>query len=154
MLIFACWYDKSIMDVLSNSADDVQLDALLQDLAAIQVHLDLAIRDGIEERHRMQTACTKLGNTMRSIHEARRAEAPGDRPAAIEREMALSRLSAREKEVLRLIAQGYSTKEIAGTLNISFKTAVTHRTHLLRKLQLHESASLVRIAIRAGLVAA
>jgi DNA-binding NarL/FixJ family response regulator len=68
--------------------------------------------------------------------------------------VALSRLSAREKEVLRLIAQGFSTKEIAGTLNISFKTAVTHRTHLLRKLQLHESASLVRIAIRAGLVAA
>jgi DNA-binding NarL/FixJ family response regulator len=141
------------MDVLSNSADDVQLDELLHDLAAMQVHLDLAIRDGIEERHRMQMACTKLGNTMRSIHEARRAEAP-DRPAAIEREVALSRLSAREKEVLRLIAQGFSTKEIAGTLNISFKTAVTHRTHLLRKLQLHESASLVRIAIRAGLVAA
>jgi DNA-binding NarL/FixJ family response regulator len=141
------------MDVLSNSADDVQLDELLHDLAAMQVHLDLAIRDGIEERHRMQMACTKLGNTMRSIHEARRAEAP-DRPAAIEREVALSRLSAREKEVLRLIAQGFSTKEIAGTLNISFKTAVTHRTHLLRKLQLHESANLVRIAIRAGLVAA
>ena len=54
---------------------------------------------------------------------------------------------------MSLIAQGCSTKEVAAQLGITFKTAVTHRTHILRKLDLHESASLVRLAIRAGLAA-
>jgi DNA-binding NarL/FixJ family response regulator len=64
----------------------------------------------------------------------------------------LERLSHREKQVLRLIAEGQSTKEIGATLNISFKTVVCHRTHLLKKLNCHESATLVRLACRAGLV--
>jgi len=69
-----------------------------------------------------------------------------------EARIALRLLSSRELEVLGLIAEGYSTKEIGARLGITFKTAVTHRTRILRKLQVHESASLVRLAVRAGLV--
>ena len=64
----------------------------------------------------------------------------------------ISKLTPREVEVLRLIAGGMSTKEIASYLNISFKTAVSHRSHILEKTNCHESASLVRLAMRAGLV--
>ena len=66
--------------------------------------------------------------------------------------MQIERLTPREIQVLRLIAEGLSTKEIAHRLKITFKTAVSHRTHLLQKLGIHESATLVRLAIRAGLV--
>jgi len=64
----------------------------------------------------------------------------------------LRRLSPREIDVWRLIAEGHSTKEIAYHLRVSFKTAVSHRTHLLKKLGIHETATLVRLAVRVGLV--
>jgi DNA-binding NarL/FixJ family response regulator len=61
-------------------------------------------------------------------------------------------LTPRQREVLQLIAEGYSTKEIAEKLNISVKTAKTHRTELMRRLNLHDVASLVRYAMQIGLV--
>ena len=61
-------------------------------------------------------------------------------------------LSPREREVLRLIAAGRSTKEIAVVLGISVKTADSHRTRLMDKLDLHDTASLVRYSIRRRLI--
>ena len=61
-------------------------------------------------------------------------------------------LSARERQVLQLVAEGKSTKEIAGLLGISFKTVESHRARIMEKLGLHETASLVRYAIRKGLI--
>lgn len=61
-------------------------------------------------------------------------------------------LSRREHQVLTLIVAGKSSKEIAAELGISFKTAVTHRTSIMSKLDVHEIASVVREAIRRGLV--
>jgi len=61
-------------------------------------------------------------------------------------------LSPREKEVLKLIAMGYTGKEIAGILNISVRTANTHRANIMRKLALKNTASMVRYAILSGLV--
>ena len=63
-------------------------------------------------------------------------------------------LSARERQVLQLIAEGKTTKEAAGVLNISVKTAETHRTRIMEKLDIHETASLVRYAIRRGIIEA
>lgn len=63
-------------------------------------------------------------------------------------------LSPRERQVLQQIAEGNTTKEIASQLNISVKTAETYRTRIMEKLDLHETASLVRYAIRRGLVQA
>jgi two-component system response regulator NreC len=61
-------------------------------------------------------------------------------------------LTPREREVLRLVAEGKSTKEIAGVLQITPKTAETYRGRLMEKLAIHDTANLVRYAIRQGLV--
>jgi DNA-binding NarL/FixJ family response regulator len=61
-------------------------------------------------------------------------------------------LSPRELQVLQLVAEGKTTKEVAVLLNISVKTAESHRTRIMEKLDVHETASLVRYAIRRGLV--
>jgi PAS domain S-box-containing protein len=61
-------------------------------------------------------------------------------------------LTERERQVLVLIADGKSTKEAAARLGISYKTADSHRSRILEKLGVHETASMVRYAIRAGLV--
>ena len=64
----------------------------------------------------------------------------------------LELLTPRQREILQLIAEGKSTKEIAFELKVSAKTIETHRAQLMRRLNLHDVASLVRYAIRAGLV--
>ena len=61
-------------------------------------------------------------------------------------------LTPREREVLQLVAEGRSTKEVAGILGVSVKTAETHRTRLLTKLDIHHTAGLVHYAIRRGLI--
>jgi two-component system response regulator NreC len=61
-------------------------------------------------------------------------------------------LSQRERQVLQLVSEGNSTKDIAVHLGISAKTAESHRTRLMKKLDIHETASLVRYAIRRGLI--
>lgn len=61
-------------------------------------------------------------------------------------------LSTRELQVLQLVAEGKTTKEVANILDISAKTAESHRTHLMEKLEIHETAGLVRYAIRRGLI--
>jgi DNA-binding NarL/FixJ family response regulator len=64
----------------------------------------------------------------------------------------LARLTPRQREVLKLIAEGKSTKQIALALNISVKTVETHRMLLTDRLDIHETAGLVRYAIKAGLI--
>jgi DNA-binding NarL/FixJ family response regulator len=66
----------------------------------------------------------------------------------------LQRLSPRQREVLQLVAEGHSSKEIAATLDISVKTAESHRGELMKSLNIHDIASLTRYAIREGLVSA
>jgi len=67
-------------------------------------------------------------------------------------EATAERLTAREQQVLQLIAEGKTTKEIAVILGVSVKTAESHRGTLMSKLDLHSAAELVRYAIRRGLV--
>jgi len=64
----------------------------------------------------------------------------------------LDLLSPREREVLQLVAEGLSTKEIASVLGISPKTADAHRSNLMQKLDLHDARALTRYALRKGLV--
>lgn len=61
-------------------------------------------------------------------------------------------LTPRQREVLTLVAEGYSTKDIARTLGISVKTVETHRAQLMERLGIHDVAGLVRYAIKMGLV--
>jgi DNA-binding NarL/FixJ family response regulator len=64
----------------------------------------------------------------------------------------LADLTTRQREILQLIAEGQSTKEIAGILEVSSKTVETHRMRLMDRLDIHDVPGLVRFAIRAGLV--
>jgi DNA-binding NarL/FixJ family response regulator len=63
-------------------------------------------------------------------------------------------LSERERQVLQLIAEGHTTKSIASMLFVSVKTAESHRTHIMQRLDIHNIASLVRYAIRRGMIKA
>ena len=64
----------------------------------------------------------------------------------------LDQLTPRQREILQLIAEGRSTKEIAFTLNVSVKTVETHRAQLMDRLDIHDVAGLVRYAMRVGLI--
>jgi len=58
------------------------------------------------------------------------------------------RLTAREREIVQLLAEGKTSKEVAAVLNISAKTAETHRAHIMRKLEFHSVGEIVRYAVR------
>ena len=73
-------------------------------------------------------------------------ELMGDRP-----DSAFSVLSAREREVLQMLAEGRSVKDIAGVLGVSIKTVETHRKNIMDKLDIHSVAELTKYAIREGL---
>jgi DNA-binding NarL/FixJ family response regulator len=62
-------------------------------------------------------------------------------------------LTSREREIVQLIAEGRSSKDVAAALRISVKTAETHRTNLMRKLGVHSVSEIVRYAIRNGIIA-
>ncbi len=97
---------------------------------------------------------------IRAIHEVQRGMmylSPGISQAVVDAYLAKSDvppdpLTAREREVLQLVAEGKSTKEIAQLLGISFKTAESHRTRIMKKTSIHETAGLVRYAVRRGLI--
>ena len=76
--------------------------------------------------------------------------APGAQP--IDRQAPPSHLSLRQREVLQLVAEGKSTKEIASTLNVSIKTVEFHKTRIMKELKLHSTAELTKHAIVLGLV--
>ncbi len=62
-----------------------------------------------------------------------------------------SLLTSRQREILQLIAEGCSTKEIAAKLNLTVRTVETHRTDIMKRLDIHDTAGLVRYAIRTGI---
>jgi two-component system response regulator NreC len=84
-----------------------------------------------------------LREVLGSVAEASPAHAPEPKP-----------LTRRELQVITLICDGRTTKQIAGLLSIGVKTAESHRTRLMQKLDIHSTAGLVRYAIRHGLVEA
>jgi len=61
-------------------------------------------------------------------------------------------LTDREREMLKLVAEGYTAKEIADMLVISLRTVETHKTNLMKKLNIHNKADLIRFAIRKGII--
>jgi two-component system, NarL family, response regulator NreC len=100
------------------------------------------------------------GELIQAIHQVLRGQvylSPGISGAVIaayksKTEIAADPLTSRERQVLQLIAEGKSTKDVAALLGVSVKTAESHRSRLMQKLDIHETASLVRYAVKHGLV--
>lgn len=101
--------------------------------------LELAIRSVARDETYLSPAVSKhvVADYVRRV---------GGEPSSLER------LTRRQREILQLIAEGHSTQEIAQMLSISVKTVETHRAQLMERLDIHDVASLVRYAIRMGLV--
>jgi DNA-binding NarL/FixJ family response regulator len=76
----------------------------------------------------------------------------GKPPSASATEDPYETLTDREKQVLKLVAEGSSNKEIAETLDISVKTAMAHREHLMEKLDVHSRTELIKFALRRGVI--
>lgn len=97
---------------------------------------------------------------LRAIHEVARGEvylSPEVAASVVdayvnETDVAADPLSPRERQVMQLVAEGSSTKEVAKKLNISYRTAESHRHHIMKKLGIHDVVALTRHAIQAGLV--
>ena len=70
------------------------------------------------------------------------------------KELPANRLTAREREVVQLLSEGRSSKEVASLLGISIKTAETHRANIMRKLEIHSVSELVRYAVRNQIIEA
>jgi DNA-binding NarL/FixJ family response regulator len=94
-----------------------------------------------------------LVGAIKAVSEGKRYIGSGLKYVAHEQEDELNRLTGREKQVLQLIAQGRSNKEIAALLELSVNTVSVHRANLMEKMNIHRTAELVLFAIRKGLVA-
>ena len=89
-------------------------------------------------------ALKKYSQAVRALSDAVLQDAQASAPSI--------KLTHREGEVLKLIAEGLSSKEVASQLGISFRTAVCHRYRIMQKLEIHDLATLVKYAIRCGVV--
>ena len=109
-----------------------------------------------------KAASTELISAIRAVHRGGSFLYPDVAPAVIEgylqrkdkdlEEDDYESLTHREKQVLKLIAEGYTNKEIADMLYMSVKTVMGHRTHIMGKLNVHSRTELVKFAIRKGLI--
>ncbi len=89
--------------------------------------------------------CRRVAGTVVEAYRAQRLQGESS---------VFSLLTRREREVLQLLAEGRSTKEIAARLSLSLKTVGTHRGHIMEKLSIHSVAGLTKYAIREGLTTA
>lgn len=93
-----------------------------------------------------------LVGAIRAVAEGQRFIGSGVKYVANEQDDELKKLTGREKQVLQLIAQGKSNKDIARLLDLSVNTVSVHRANLMEKMNIHRTAELVLFAIRKGLV--
>jgi two-component system response regulator NreC len=116
-----------------------------------------ALRAGIRGYILKNQAATDLVHALQQVCRGQVYLSPGISRVVVDAYVSKSSvpddpLSAREHEVLQLIAEGKSTRDVASMLGVSVKTAESHRSRLMQKLDIHETASLVRYAVRRGLV--
>jgi DNA-binding NarL/FixJ family response regulator len=121
------------------------------------VHVYRALQAGARGYVAKHSLAHELVDAIRTVHSGQRylskplADELLDRIVSDVPEDPLSRLSAREREVLQMIAEGSSIVDIAGTLSLSRKTVETYRERMMEKLGLDNFAALVRFAIQQGL---
>jgi DNA-binding NarL/FixJ family response regulator len=116
-----------------------------------------ALRAGIRGYVLKAQAAADLVTAIREVLRGAVYLSPGISKTVVDAYMGRSELppdplTDRERQVLQLVAEGMTTKQIADVLGLSAKTADSHRTRIMQKLEIHETASLVRYAIRRGLI--
>lgn len=116
-----------------------------------------AVRAGVRGYVLKKQAAADLVRAIREVSGGGVYLSPGISAAVVEavrspRALMEEPLTTREREVLQLVAEGKTTKEIAVLLGVSVKTADAHRTRLMQKLDIHDIASLTRYAIRQGII--
>lgn len=117
-----------------------------------------ALRSGIRGYVLKTQAMSELAEAIHQVVRGSIYLSPGVSQAVLDaflsrREFAPPSLTPRERQVLQLVAEGKRSKEIADLLGISTKTAEAHRAHIMDKLEIHETAGLVRYAVKYGFVA-
>jgi len=116
-----------------------------------------ALRSGVRGYVLKSQAANDLVQAIQQVHRGQVYLSPGVSRAVVDAyltkaQVPVEPLTTRERQVLQLVAEGKTTKDVATLLGISTKTAESHRTRLMQKLDIHETASLVRYAIRRGFV--
>ncbi len=126
-----------------------------------EMYVSQILRTGASGYLVKKTAVSELIMAIRSVHQGKayfspsiskivlndylRKESKGDGPST-------ELLSNREREILQLLAEGYSNKEIAVILNLSVKTVSNHRNRIMQKLDIHDITSLVKYALKQGFI--
>jgi DNA-binding NarL/FixJ family response regulator len=116
-----------------------------------------SVRAGVKGYVLKTNACDELLLAIRSVSRGEMYLTPSISSTIVEAFLSKDKSSAgpisgRERQVLQLIAEGKTTKEIASILGISVRTAESHRSNLMERLNIHEAAGLVRYAVRNGLI--
>jgi len=124
-------------------AEPETLRALMSRAARIFEDTRNAMRTALVLRCESDSLRNRIG---RGLSTGVHPRAPGPQQAVF------NRLSAREIEVLKLIVEGKTTRDIASSLGIAFKTAAAHRAHIMAKLEAPNTAAVVREAFRLGIV--
>lgn len=114
-----------------------------------------ALKVGVRGFVQKSQGCDDLVHAIEEVRGGRLYVSPGASQAIVDacamaEQAEGSHLTPRERQVLQLVGEGKSTKQIAETLRISVKTAEFHRGRLMKKLNVHDTANLVRYAIREG----
>jgi two-component system, NarL family, response regulator NreC len=117
-----------------------------------------ALKAGVRGFVQKSQGCDDLIHAIEEVREGRLYVSPGASQAIVDAcatadETDGSHLTPRERQVLQLVGEGKSTKQVAEVLHISVKTAEFHRGRLMKKLNVHDTANLVRYAIREGWIA-
>ncbi len=121
---------------LPKDADQLELEVAIKAVASGRRYLASSISKHVIEDYLKRTHMHGIGS-------------PGTRVFR-----SFYQLTSRQREILQLIAEGNSTKEVAQKLHLSVKTVETHRMDLMKRLDIHDVSGLVRYAIRIGLVSA
>jgi DNA-binding NarL/FixJ family response regulator len=133
-------YVGTLVDVTSQRAVQAELDAMLNEARALAARLMLTVRNS-EELTRQVVKAPRF----RTAELAEGERYPSGEPFP-------TRMTPRERQIIQLVAEARSTKQIAFQLGIGAKTVEAHRTHIMKKLGLHSASELVRYAISNGIV--
>jgi DNA-binding NarL/FixJ family response regulator len=145
------------LEVLAHSKEFPKVRVIILSMHATEEYVVQALRGGAAGYLIKDAAIGELKGAIQTVMKGETYLSPGISRRVIENYLGgksgpFDQLTSRQREVLRLMAEGNNTKEIAFLLQLSAKTVETHRGHLKKKLGIDDIAGLVRYAMRAGLV--